>query len=276
MLRKIILFIIPLLVLTILFLVIIIIINREGGKGALQVTSITTSQIYLDGKLIGKTPLCLCELPQLIKVGEYELKVTPVGKDFKEYSQKIKINQGALTVVDRTFDNQLTSSTGSIITLSGISNKNKSELLVLSFPSGAQVILDSNSVGNTPLLLDDVSSSDHEIKILKDGYKEKVIKVKTISGKRLEATIIMGVRTDLATDTPKATPTAVLINKIVILDTPTGFLRVRESDSLNAAQITTVKPGDQFELVSEKTGWYQIKLPDGKTGWISSEYGQKE
>lgn len=253
-----------------------ILINREGGKGALQVTSVPNSQVLLDGKPIGKTPLCLCELPELIKVGEYELKLIPVEKDLKEYSQRIKINQGALTVVDRTFDKQVTSSTGSIITLSGISDENKSELMVLSFPSKAQVILDSNNVGETPLLLEDVPSSDHEIKILKDGYREKVIKVKTIPGKRLEATISMGVRTDLASDTPKASPAGVLANQIIILDTPTGFLRVRESDSLNATQITTVKPGDKFEMVSEKTGWYQIKLPDGKNGWISSEYGQKE
>ena len=276
MFRKLIFFLFPLLVLTILFLIIVIIINREGGRGALQVTSVPVSQVFLDGKPIGKTPLCLCELPQLIKSGEHELKLVPVEKDFKEYVQKINIYQGVLTVVDRTFDKQVTSATGSTITLSSIPDKNKSELLVLSSPSGAQIILDSNAVGESPLLLSDVTPSDHEIKILKDGYREKVIKVKTVPGKKLEASVNLGVRTDLATDSQKATPAAALINKIVILETPTGFLRVRESDSLNSAQITTVSPGEKFDLITEKTGWYQIKLPDGKTGWISSEYGQKE
>ncbi len=276
MIRKTILFLAPLLVLTILFLVIIIVINREGGKGALQVTSIPPSQVFLDGKMVGNTPLCLCELPQLIKTGEYDLKLVPGDKSLKEYSQKIKIYQGVLTVVDRTFDRQISAASGSTITLSSIPDKNKSELMIISSPANAQVILDNNTAGTTPLLLKDVTPSDHEIKILKDGYKEKAIKVKTVPGKRLEATVNLGVRTDLNTENQKASPAATLVTKIVVLETPTGFLRVRESDSLNSAQITTVSPGDKFDLVTEKTGWYQIKLPDGKTGWISSEYGQKE
>ncbi len=276
MLRKLLLFLTPLLILTVLFLVIIIIINREGGKGALQVTSVPNSQVFLDGKSIGKTPLCLCELPQLIKVGEYDLKLVPEGDDFKEYSQKIKIYQGVLTVVDRTFDKQTSAASGSLITLSSISDKNKSELMIISFPSGAQVVLDSNIVGSTPLLLENVTSSDHEIKVIKDGYKEKIVKVKTVPGKRLETTVSLGVRTDLAKEAPNASPAASLVTKVVVLDTPTGFLRVRESDSLSSAQVTTVKPGEKFDLVSEKAAWYEIRLPDGKTGWISTEFAKKE
>lgn len=275
MIRKLLLFFIPLLILSVLFLLIIIIINREGGRGALQVTSVPEAQVFLDGKLIGKSPLCLCELPQLIKTGEYELNLIPEDNEFKEYSQKINIYQGTLTVVDRTFDKSVTSSTGSLITLSDIGDGNKTELLVMSSPNNAQVILDSNAAGNTPLLLEDVTPSDHEIKILKDGYREKVIKVKTVAGKRLEAVVNLGVRMDLEA-APKATKSAAVVTKVVILDTPTGFLRVRESDSLNSNQLTTVAPGEKFDLVSEKTGWYQIKLPDGQMGWISSEYGQKE
>lgn len=276
MLRKIILFVTPLLILTVLFLIVIIIINREGGKGALQVTSVPNSEVFLDGKSIGKTPLCLCELPQLIQVGEYDLKLVPQGSEFKEYTQKIKIYQGVLTVVDRTFDKQSSAASGSLITLSSIPDKNKSELMIISFPSGAQVVLDSNIAGSTPLLLENVTASDHEIKVIKDGYREKVVKVKTVPGKRLEATVSLGVRTDLAKETPKASPAASLVTKIVILDTPTGFLRVRESDSLSSAQVTTVSPGEKFDLVSEKAAWYEIKLPDGKTGWVSSEFAKKE
>lgn len=275
MLRKIILFLTPLLILTILFLVVILLINREGGKGALQVTSVPNSQVFLDGKKVGNTPLCLCELPQLLKVGEYNLKLVPPN-GYKEYTQKIKIHQGVLTVVDRTFDKQSSASTGSLITLSDISDKDKSELMVISFPEGAQIILDGNIKGSTPLLLKDVTPSDHEIKILKDGYKEKVVKVKTISGKVLEATINLGVRTDLIESSSSASESASLTTKIVIIETPTGFLRVRENDNLNSAQITTVNPGEKFDLVSEKTGWYEIKLADGKIGWISSEYATKE
>jgi len=276
MIKKVILFLTPLLVLTILFLIIVLIVNRESGKGALQVTSVPATQVFLDGKFIGKTPLCLCELQQLVKTGEHTIKLVPVEKGFKEYEQKITIFQGVLTVVDRTFDKKSSASTGSVITLSDISDKNKSEILVISFPTGAQVVLDSNVKGETPLEIKDVTASDHEIKLLKDGYREKVIKVKTVPGKRLEAAVSLGIRTDLTEENAKASTSAEVVNKVVILETPTGFLRVRERDSLGSSQIGTVNPGDNLELVSEKENWYEIKLTDGQIGWISTEYARKE
>lgn len=282
MFRKIILFLTPLLILTILFLVLVLFLNRESGKGALQVTSKPDSQVFLDGKFVGKTPLCLCDLPQLLKVGDYSIRLVPTQSGFKEWEQKITIYQGALTVVDRTFDKNVSSATGSIITLSDIGDKNKSELLVISFPSGAEVVVDSNNKGTTPILIKDITASDHEIKILKDGYSEKVVKVKTIPGKRLQVSTDLGIRTDLtdqdatASATLSVTPSPSAGQKVVILDTPTGFLRVRTTASVSSAQIGTVNPGDKLDLVSEQDGWFEISLPDGKSGWISSDYAKKE
>lgn len=275
MFRKIILFFTPLLIITILFLLIVVVINRNSGKGALQVTSVPESQIFLEGKYIGKTPLCLCELPQLLETGDYNIKLVPVHPGFKSYEQKITLYEGVLTVVDRTFDKELVASSGTTITLSPIDDKNVSQLLVISFPGKAQLILDSNSLGTTPYLAD-VMPSDHEIKLLKDGYKEKVIKVKGVLGKKLEVTMSLGIKIDLNAEAARASVSAVTIPMVVILDTPTGYLNVRSENSTSADLITTLNPGDILELISEETGWYEVRLPDGKTGWISSTYGRKE
>lgn len=272
MFRKIILFLTPLLVLTILFLLTVLVINREGGRGALQVTSVPESQVFLDDKLVGKTPLCLCELPQLLKIGDYNIKLVPTKTGFKSFGQKITLYKGVLTVVDRTFDKDSSTSTGSVITLTEIDD-NSSELLIISFPGKAQVLLDSNPQGITPLLIKDVTPSDHEIKILKDGYKEKIIKIKTTLGKRLETTVNLGIKIDI--EATSATPSA-LFTKIIVLDTPTGFLRVRENDSVTSSQIATVTPGEKLDLISEKGEWFEIRLSDGRTGWISSSYARKE
>lgn len=274
--RKIILFLTPLLILTIAFLLIVLVVNRDDGKGALQVTSIPSSQIFLNEKYVGKTPLCLCELQQLLKTGDYNIKLVPEQSGFDPVEQKITIYHGVLTVVDRTFEKQAAASSGSIITLSSIDDKASSQLLIVSFPDKAQVILDSNPEGSTPLLLKDITTSDHEIKLLKDGYNEKIIKVKGIEGKRLEATIYLGIRNDITAPAVKANPSTPPSTKVVILATPTGYLRVRKSDSASSDQIGTVNPGDRLELVAEKTDWYEIKLPDGKIGWISSAYAKKE
>ncbi len=274
--RKIILFLFPLLILTILFLLIVLIVNREVGKGALQVTSIPSSQVFLEGKYVGKTPLCLCELPQLLKSGDYSIKLVPSQSGFKNFEQKITIYQGVLTVVDRTFDQEAAVSTGSIITLSPIDDKSASQLLVVSFPNKAQVILDSSPVGVTPLLLKEITPSDHEIKVLKDGYSEKIIKIKAIEGKRLEVTMALGIKTDINSAAALASVSAITTPQVIILDTPTGYLRVRKDSAASSAQIANVNPGDKLLLISEKDGWYEVRLSDGKTGWISSAYAKKE
>ena len=275
MLKKLILLLIPFLIITVIFLVIVIFMNGQGGKGAIQVTSIPKSQVFLNGKYIGNTPLSLIELPDLIAVGEYDLKLVPTEKGFKEWSQKINIYKSALTVVDKTFDKSLGSASSSVITLVDINDKTKSELLVISFPKDAQVILDSELKGRTPIRIDNVTISDHEIKIIKDGYKEKAVKIKTVPGKRLEVEATLGIRTDLTEQKLIASDSAKLIQKIKILDTPTGFLRVRESASLSSSQIATLDPGEEFDLISEDDNWYQIKLSDGTNGWVSSEYAEK-
>jgi hypothetical protein len=275
MFRKFIFLLTPFLIITIIFLLFVVLMGRGGGKGALQVTSRPDSQVFLNGEYIGNTPLTRIELPDLLDVGEHSLKLVPTGKGLREWEQKVNIYKSALTVVDKTFDEKLGSSTSSIISLVDIKDSSKSELLIISTPAGAQVVVDSSIKGNTPIIIEDITASDHEVKILKDGYREKALKIKTVEGKRLEIIANLGIRTDLTEQSLEASPSSELVQKVIILDTPTGFLRVRESASLNSSQITTVTPGEEYDLVSEEEGWFQISLPEEGNGWVSTEYVQK-
>ena len=185
-----------------------------------------------------------------------------------------------MTVVDRKFDKSELSE-GYVITLSPLSDKKKTELEVISFPSGSKVELDANEIGKTPLLYKSPTESDHMLRITKDGYGDKTVRIRTPYGYRLTVIAYLGVASedDLAnTPTPAnvATPSATLApSKVQILDTPTGFLRVRSSSDINSSEITTVAPGETYPLVSEQTDWFEIKLNDGKTGWISAQYAKK-
>jgi len=60
------------------------------------------------------------------------------------------------------------------------------------------------------------------------------------------------------------------------LDTPTGFLRVRDGNSIGSLEIGRVNPGETYEILNEKNGWYEIQFDDEKKGWISSQYAKKE
>lgn len=283
--KKVLLYASPVFLAIVVFLIVQFFILKNPGKGALQVTTNPVSAVYLNGKLIGNSPLCKCEAKDMIPSGQYTIKLVPKDQSFQPFEEKIKISKSILTVIDRTFGEAATSD-GSIIDLSPLDNSKETELLVLSFPDNAEVLVDQSSSGKTPLLIKNITESDHEIKILKEGYKEKVVRIKTVSGYKLTAEIFLGINPVIVDLNPAlSTPSADLgnkeattsgISKVTILQTPTGFLRVRDEPSLSGTEIAKVAPGDEFDLIDEKSGWFKIKLKDGKLGWISSQYAQKQ
>jgi hypothetical protein len=252
--------------------------NATLQKGALQVTSIPESKVYLDGKHIGNTPLCKCEAVDMLKPGNYTVRLVPENKDFSEFQEKITISSGVLTVVDRKFAKDSLSE-GSVISLTPLKDKKKAELVVVSLPEGPRVFLDGSEIGKTPLLFENPTESDHILTVKKTGYKEKSVRIRTPLGYKLTVAVYLSTLTDLSL--LQATQSAVLItptpsvavNTVLILDTPTGFLRVREN--INGAEIARATPGETYELISEKSSWFEIKLKDGRTGWINSQYASK-
>lgn len=261
---------------------IVLILKNNSGKGALQVTSVPKSNVYLNGKLIGQTPLCKCESSEMIKSGDYSIRLDPLDTSFSQFSENISIFNSVLTVVDRTFG-QGAISEGSIITLSQINDKNTAQLFLSSLPSEAKAFLDGNEISKTPLLLKNITESDHEITLQKDGYKDKTIRIRGVLGYKLSAFVFLGVNPNLAQDQASssaiASPSALLtpaVSKVIILDTPTGYLNVRDSDSISGTIIQKVNPGEVYVMLDEKGSWYQIQIAPNKTGWISSEYAKKQ
>jgi hypothetical protein len=278
--KKILFIIIPIFLAIAIFVIIFIVVNKNTGKGALQVTSSPISKVYLDNKLIGQTPFCKCEVNDMIITGTHSLRLVPLQAGLEAFEEKITITPSVLTVVDRTFGPGA-SSQGSIISLMPISDKKDAQVLIISFPNKSQVFLDSNPSGTSPLLLKNLTISDHEIKLTKDGYKDKTLKIRTVLGYKLEALVFLGVNLTAATSSALPSPSPSVSQapigsvKVLILTTPTGFLRVRQDATIASNQIGTVNPGEKYDFVAEKPGWFQIKLTNGQTGWISSQYAQK-
>lgn len=284
--KKIIFVVIPALLLGLFFFFLFQqIVKSRSQRGALQVTSAPESKVYLNDTYLGQTPLCKCEASDMLQTGEYTIKLVPIDKNLSEFQEKVTISEAVLTVVDRKFGKNSLSE-GSVISLSPLSDKKNIELLVASFPRGATVLLDNNQIGSTPLLSKNPTESDHVLKVRKNGYKEKTVRIRTPLGYKLTVAIYLGIDPDASAsqDTEPAAPAAAAASptpspsstKIVILDTPTGFLRVRESNSVGASEVGRVEPGEKYPLVSEQSGWFEIKMTNGKTGWISSDYSQKQ
>ncbi len=58
--------------------------------------------------------------------------------------------------------------------------------------------------------------------------------------------------------------------KVIILDTPTGWLRVRAAPG--GDEITKVFPGEILGVIDQSGDWYFIEVSPELTGWISSQY----
>jgi hypothetical protein len=160
-----------------------------------------------------------------------------------------------------------------------LDDKKEIELLVISMPDKANVFLDGNPVGTTPLLLKQISESDHDLRLTLDGYKDKTLKIKTALGYKLSSLVFLGVNPDLSNNQAASIAAPLVASSsasILVLDTPTGFLRVRKDNSILSAEIDQVRPGDSLELIGEKGDWFKVRLIDGKEGWISSSYAVKK
>ncbi|MBI5122729.1 PEGA domain-containing protein [Candidatus Roizmanbacteria bacterium] len=269
------------LILTILFVLIFqYIMQLRSQKGALQVTSSPESKVYLNGEYIGQTPLCKCDNNDMLKVGDYTIRLVPLKGGLSEFQEKITVSGSVLTVVDRKFAKDALSE-GSVISLSPLPDKKKAELVVASLPEGANVFLDSNEIGKTPVSFNNPTESDHILKINKNGYKEKTVRIRTLGGYKLTVVAYLAADDQMTDQTASAsasildaTPTPPAGKKVLILDTPTGFLRVRET--VGGTEIGRVTPGESYELVDEQSAWVKIKLKDGAEGWISSDYIKKQ
>ena len=276
-----------------LFLLAKVYLGANQQRGALQVTSSPESKVYLNNEYIGQTPLCKCEASDMLEAGEYTIRVVPVDEKLREFQEKITISAAVLTVVDRTFgENSL--SEGSVISLSPLDDPESNELLVVSFPQGAEVLLDDASIGNTPILHEKPTESDHILRVLKDGYNEKEVRIRTPLGYKLTVAVYLSTNntnlgsvqsqaTDpLAEDDPVASSSADSEEEkddalqVVILDTPTDFLRVRQGPDPSSFEVGRVAPGDVYTVEDQQEGWYKITTKDGTAGWISQEFANKQ
>ena len=279
--KKVLLFLLPIFLACLVFGGFLLFIGASGtGTGALQVTSIPKSSVYLNGQLIGRTPLCKCEGKNMLKTGDYTIRLVPVDSSLggSTFEQKITVNKAVLTVVDRTFGQGATAQ-GSLITLTPTNDKTHASLSVVSFPEGTNVIVDGTVKGITPYQTSSITESDHDVTVTKTGYKDKYIRIHTVNGYVLSVIAFLGVDTQAMSSSSAqlASSSATLgQQKIIITETPTGFLRVRQDATFSAPEIAQVKPQQEFVLQQEKGKWYEIKLADGRLGWVSSDYAQKE
>ena len=268
----------------VVFVVIKLLFDIAGKKeGRLQVESKPGAAVFLDNVMKGNTPYTNTH-----KEGEYMLKIVPdgVATQAASWQKKISIFSGSLTYVDVQLESTDIGSWADVYwltRLSGFINKS-SGLIVETEPSGALIYIDNDEKGVSPLTLENVTQGNHELSVFMPGFSRRSRKINISPGFQLHAFVKLALdpsqKTKYTIEEPAQLATAAASlnepgNTVSILDTPTGWLRVREEPTLAGSESARVNPGQRFELLEEQTGWFKIRIDGQKEGWISSEYARK-
>lgn len=216
--------------------------------------------VFLDGKEMGKSPY----ENKNLEVRNYSLRLQ---KDQLKWEGKIRLNPGAITVINRDLATDSASSAGESLSL----QKGKG-LTIVSNPSESEVEIDGKNVGKTPLTTD-TAIGEHTILLSHSNYLKRSIRATLPENYNLTISVDLALsEADLSSiQVPTITQTA----QVVVKNTPTGFLRVRDKPSLNGKEIARAKPGDKFVLLEELGEWDRVRLVDTTEGYVSTAYLEK-
>lgn len=234
---------------------------KKSAAGVRILSTPTGVKVYLNEMEVGKTPYESSELKDstyLIKIAEGEAS----------WQGKITLHSGTLTVVNREISKDPSSSSGEVLTL----EKGKG-VTIISNPDGAEVEIDSKFYGKTPLLVD-LEPGEHSFALSSANYLKRSIRASLPESFHLNLNVDLSLsEADLDSI---AAPKIQEIAKVVVLATPTGFLRVREKATLSSKEVARVSPGDELVLLEEQTGWFKVRLDNGGEGFVSSDYAEKK
>lgn len=237
-----------------------------------------TASVFINGVLVGKTPYS-----QSSKAQDIVLRLVPESDEkLLPFETKLTLSSGIQTVVKRTFAETEELSSWQIISFEKL-DSNETGLVVTSTPENAQVLLDGIPRGFTPYKTNSISASEHQITIKSPGFVDQTMNLKAVRGHKLMVFVKLATNVVPVESVEKiATPSAKLYVKI--LETPTGFLRMRTEPGTKGEEIAELKPGEKYPFLDEdpSSGWFKIQyrepkvgLPDGITGWISNRYSEK-
>ena len=246
-----------------------------SNKGELQVQSSPKTTVFVNGESKGQTALTTQLAP-----GTYEVRLEPEDTtSTAPWQQQVQVNKGVETFVTVTLGPTEAASTWQIITLE--KTKGVTELAIASQKDGSEIFIDGERKGTSPLSFQDLTVGMHEVRLASSGVSDTLIKLDLPKGYKVQLSAHpAGLASTEPTASESATPaegtaTASKEVKVVILETPTGWLRVRSEPNTSGSELAKLNPDEQFVLVEEQTDWYKIKYEDEKTGWISSEYAKK-
>jgi len=193
------------------------------------------------------------------------------GTPLVPYETRVNLASGIETIINREFGETEELSSGTVISFEKLKG-DESSMAIISIPDASQISVDGFVRGFTPFKTNSIIAADHEIKVSAPGYVERADFVKTVEGYKLTA--IVKLAKDGSVEEEDKNTEDGKKEEVEILDTPTGFLRVRSEPNTAGEEVTQVEPGEKYLLLDEDedSGWYKIQ--SSPSGWISSKYSE--
>jgi len=268
-------------------------------KAALQVTADPKATVFLNDEHLSQTPY----FDENLKPGEYALKLVPDSSEgsLLPWQGMVKLSPGIMTVVNRTLGKTASDSSGYVLSLEPIAEKDQVIISIISTPDNVVVTLDGEPRGFTPLSLDNISEGEHTLIISSPGFREEIIQAKTAKGHKLvinaqlaeenlekadekedeEATdsanleeedsledadeeTVVDKNNEEEDETEESSSKTMALPYVEIKTTPTGWLNVRSEASTAG--------GDETILVKIDTGDVFKFIEANEDGWYKIEY----
>ena len=220
-----------------------------------------SATVFLDDKEVGKTPF----EDKNLDVKQYNVKL---DKDGASWQGNVKLTPGTLMIINRDLAKDQASSSGEILSLDGGSG-----ITIISNPGESEVEIDGKVYGKTPISIK-LADGEHTILVSHANYLKRSIKA--LLPKDYNLTVSVDLALSEADLTTISAPVISQTPEIIVKQTPTGFLRVRNKGSLSGKEIAQVNIGDKLILLEELNGWDRVRLPSGVEGFVSSSYVEKK
>lgn len=236
----------------------------------LSIKTDSPARVFVNGEEVGITPHKLTR-----EEGEVTVKLVPEAMEtpLSVYETRVKLTSGIETIINREFGETEELSSGTVISFEKLKAK-ESSMAIISIPDASQVSVDGFVRGFTPFKSNSVVPADHEIKVSAPGYIERADFIKTVEGYKLTAIVKLAKDESIEKKEEEERKENEENIEIEILDTPTGFLRVRSEPSVLGEEVAQVEPGEKYLLLEEDgdTGWY--KIDSSPSGWITDSYSK--
>ncbi|MDD4135615.1 MAG: PEGA domain-containing protein [Candidatus Shapirobacteria bacterium] len=243
-------------------------------KSGIEIISYPTAKVFINNKEMGSTPYKNLDL----KPGDNEIKLV---SGTREWKKTIELQNNINTVIDWQLSDDSSGDSGYILYLEKTGDK-KPSLLVNTNPNKTTVKIDGEVKGISPIKINGLGEGDRQLVVSFPGYKDVNIFMKAIAGYQLVVNAQLAKEKNdigqIIEPPTEATNSSLNLDqdqKIIIKETETGWLKVRESSSSSSKEITKVNPGESYVLLEEGIDWYKIDLGSSGNGWISATYASK-